>query len=101
MRTVVRKWGNSASVRIPAAVMQAAHLDLDEAVDVREEPGRLQREDESYGLLPDDDADQELSLRGGDCRGEPKRGSGRSGQEPRLAEKPGQARQAQRDDIGG
>src|SRR5256884_4892660 len=41
MRTVVRKWGNSASVRIPAAVMQAAHLDLDEAVDVREESGRI------------------------------------------------------------
>ena len=37
----MRKWGNSASVRIPAAVMQAAHLDLDEAVDVREESGRI------------------------------------------------------------
>jgi antitoxin MazE len=41
MRTVVKKRGNSASVRIPAAVMQAAHLDLDEAVDVREETGRI------------------------------------------------------------
>lgn len=41
MRTVVKKWGNSASVRIPAAVMRAAHLDLDEAVDVREESGRI------------------------------------------------------------
>jgi len=41
MRTVIKKWGNSASVRIPAAVMQAAHLDLDEAVDVREESGRI------------------------------------------------------------
>jgi antitoxin MazE len=41
MRTVVKKWGNSASVRIPAAVMQAAHLNLDEAVDVREESGRI------------------------------------------------------------
>ncbi len=41
MRTMVKKWGNSASVRIPAAVMQAAHLDLDEAVDVREESGRI------------------------------------------------------------
>jgi antitoxin MazE len=39
MRTVVKKWGNSASVRIPAAIMQAAHLDLDQAVDVREESG--------------------------------------------------------------
>jgi len=41
MRTVVKKWGNSASVRIPAAVMQAARLDLDENVDVREESGRI------------------------------------------------------------
>jgi antitoxin MazE len=41
MRTAVKKWGNSASVRIPAAVMQAAHLDLDEPVDVREESGRI------------------------------------------------------------
>ena len=41
MRTVVKKWGNSASVRIPAAVMQAAHLELDEAVEVREESGRI------------------------------------------------------------
>jgi antitoxin MazE len=41
IRIVVKKWGNSASVRIPAAVMQAAHLDLDEAVDVREESGRI------------------------------------------------------------
>ena len=41
MRAVVKKWGNSASVRIPAAVMQAAHLDLDEPVDVREESGRI------------------------------------------------------------
>jgi len=41
MRTVVKKWGNSASVRIPAAVMQAAHLHLDEAVDVREDSGRI------------------------------------------------------------
>jgi antitoxin MazE len=41
MITVVKKWGNSASVRIPAAVMQAAHLGLDEAVDVREESGRI------------------------------------------------------------
>ena len=41
MRTVVKKWGNSASVRIPAAIMEAAHLDLDDAVDVREESGRI------------------------------------------------------------
>lgn len=33
--------GNSAAVRIPAAVMQAMHLNLDEVVDVREEAGRI------------------------------------------------------------
>ena len=38
---LVKKWGNSASVRIPAAVMQAAHLELDDAVEVREEAGRV------------------------------------------------------------
>ena len=37
----VKKWGNSAAVRIPASVMQATHLDLDESVDVREEAGRI------------------------------------------------------------
>lgn len=41
MRAVIKKWGNSASVRIPVAVLQAAHLDLDEPVDVREESGRI------------------------------------------------------------
>jgi antitoxin component of MazEF toxin-antitoxin module len=41
MKATVKKWGNSAAVRIPAAVMQAMHLDLDEVVDVREEAGRI------------------------------------------------------------
>jgi antitoxin MazE len=41
VRATVRKWGNSAAVRIPASVMQATRLDLDEAVDVREEAGRI------------------------------------------------------------
>jgi antitoxin MazE len=41
MRAVVKKWGNSASVRIPAAIMKAARLSLDETVDVREESGRV------------------------------------------------------------
>jgi antitoxin MazE len=35
------KMGNSAAIRIPAAVMQAMHLDLDEVVDVREEQRRI------------------------------------------------------------
>lgn len=41
MRVVVKKWGNSASVRIPAAIMEAARLQLDQPVDVREEAGRI------------------------------------------------------------
>jgi len=41
MRVLVKKWGNSASVRIPASVMQAVRLQLDDAVDVREEGGRI------------------------------------------------------------
>lgn len=41
MQVSVKKWGNSASVRIPAAIMEAARLQLDDPVDVREENGRI------------------------------------------------------------
>lgn len=41
MRVVVKKWGNSASVRIPASVMAAANLSIDTKVDIREESGRI------------------------------------------------------------
>lgn len=41
MRVVVKKWGNSAAVRVPASVMRAAQLRLEEPVDVREEGGRI------------------------------------------------------------
>jgi antitoxin MazE len=41
MKSTVKKWGNSAAVRIPASVMQATNLVLDEMVDVREEAGRI------------------------------------------------------------
>ena len=41
MKIIVKKWGNSASVRIPVAVMEAANLRLDDIVDVREEKGRI------------------------------------------------------------
>ena len=41
MRVLVKKWGNSASVRIPPSVMAAAALNVDQAVDVREEDGRV------------------------------------------------------------
>jgi antitoxin MazE len=41
MKAVVKKWGNSASIRIPAPILRAARLDLDDPVDVREESGRI------------------------------------------------------------
>lgn len=41
MQVKVKKWGNSASIRIPASVMAAAELRLDQTVDVREEDGRI------------------------------------------------------------
>jgi len=41
VKTSVKKWGNSAAVRIPASLMQATHLELDEVVEVREDAGRI------------------------------------------------------------
>jgi len=41
MRVTIRKWGNGASVRIPASVMKSAKVSLDQQVDVREERGRI------------------------------------------------------------
>ena len=54
MKAVIKKWGNSASVRIPAAILEAASLRLDQPVDVREEAGRIVIEPlfpETYDLL--------------------------------------------------
>ncbi len=41
MKATVKKWGNSAAVRIPAAIMEAAKLELEQTLDVREEGGRI------------------------------------------------------------
>ncbi len=41
MRGVVKKWGNSAAVRIPAAVLEAAKVGLDQPVDLHVEGGRI------------------------------------------------------------
>lgn len=38
---ILKKWGNSPAVRIPAAIMQSAHLALDQTVEVRAEDGRI------------------------------------------------------------
>ena len=37
MRGVVKRLGNSAAVRIPASVLEAAHVSLKQPVDVWEE----------------------------------------------------------------
>lgn len=41
MRTVVKKWGNSASMRIPSTVLKAAKIEIDDPVDIRVEGGRI------------------------------------------------------------
>jgi len=41
VRVIVKKWGNSASVRIPAGIMEAARLRLNDPIDIREEGGRI------------------------------------------------------------
>ena len=41
MRVRIKKGGSSASVRIPASIMAAAALHIDQEVDLREEDGRI------------------------------------------------------------
>ena len=41
MRATIRKWGNSAAVRIPASVLAAASIRLDQAVEIHEEGGSI------------------------------------------------------------
>jgi antitoxin MazE len=41
MTTSIKKWGNSAAVRIPAAVLEATRVEIDEPVDIREEAGKI------------------------------------------------------------
>ncbi|WP_036296163.1 AbrB/MazE/SpoVT family DNA-binding domain-containing protein [Methylosinus sp. PW1] len=41
MRAIVKKWGNSAAVRIPSAVMEQARLEIDQTVEVRVEGGSV------------------------------------------------------------
>jgi antitoxin MazE len=41
MPVLVKKWGNSAAVRIPASVMEAARFVLDQPVRIRAEQGRV------------------------------------------------------------
>ncbi|HEV2815824.1 MAG TPA: AbrB/MazE/SpoVT family DNA-binding domain-containing protein [Allosphingosinicella sp.] len=41
MNVYVRKWGNSAAVRLPASALAAAGLKADDEVTVRGEEGRI------------------------------------------------------------
>lgn len=41
MRAIVKKWGNSAAVRLPSKILAAAAMEMDQVVDVREEDGRI------------------------------------------------------------
>lgn len=41
MRAVIQKWGNSAAVRIPRCVMQAARLEIEQAVEITEADGQV------------------------------------------------------------
>lgn len=41
MTATIKKWGNSAAIRIPAAILEATRLRLDESVEIREEEGRI------------------------------------------------------------
>ena len=53
MQVTIKKWGNSASVRIPAPIMEAARLHVDAVVDVRVQDGLIMIEpvrDAGYSL---------------------------------------------------
>lgn len=41
MGVFIRKWGNSAAVRLPASALAAAGIAVDDPVEVREEGGRI------------------------------------------------------------
>jgi len=41
MHGTVRKWGNSAAIRLPTSILEAVRLQIDQPVDVREEDGRI------------------------------------------------------------
>ncbi|MGJ0628217.1 AbrB/MazE/SpoVT family DNA-binding domain-containing protein [Xenorhabdus bovienii] len=41
MSVTIKKWGNSPSVRLPVAIMQAASLNVDDTVDITVEDGRI------------------------------------------------------------
>ena len=41
MKGTVKKWGNSAAIRIPYRILEAVSLSLEEEVQIREDNGRI------------------------------------------------------------
>lgn len=41
MEAIVKKWGNSAALRLPASVLKAAKISLEQTVEVSVEDGRV------------------------------------------------------------
>ena len=41
MQVLLKRWGNSAAVRLPAKIMEQASLRIEQAVEVRAEDGRI------------------------------------------------------------
>lgn len=41
MEVVVKKWGNSASIRIPSVLMHELHLEINSILDMRHEKGLI------------------------------------------------------------
>lgn len=41
MRAKVQKWGNSAAIRLPAPVLEAAQLSVNQTVEIRPQDGGL------------------------------------------------------------
>ncbi|SHG84850.1 AbrB/MazE/SpoVT family DNA-binding domain-containing protein [Pollutimonas bauzanensis] len=39
MRGVIKKWGNSAAVRLPSSMMKTLKIDLEDVIDIRVERG--------------------------------------------------------------
>lgn len=39
MRGIIKKWGNSAAVRLPATMMKTLKLEMEDVVDIRMERG--------------------------------------------------------------
>jgi antitoxin MazE len=40
-QVIIKKWGNSPSVRLPVAIMNAAALNVDDTVEIAVEDGRI------------------------------------------------------------